>query len=111
MAVTFTDISGGSPTSWLWEFGDDSTSTKQKPTHVYNKPGEYAVKLTVTNGCGAKTLVKESYISVNPCLPPDANFSATVVSGNAPLTVQFVDESTGDPTAWSWDFGDGATST
>ncbi len=111
MAVTFTDISGGGPTSWLWEFGDDSTSTKQKPTHIYTKPGEYAVKLTVTNGCGAQTLVKESYIRVNPCLPPDANFSATVVSGNAPLTVQFVDESTGDPTAWNWEFGDGTTST
>ncbi len=39
-----------------------------------------------------------------------AEFSASPESGEAPLTVQFTDESTGDPTAWSWAFGDGDTS-
>lgn len=40
-----------------------------------------------------------------------ANFTASPTSGNAPLTVQFTDESTGDIDTWSWDFGDGGTST
>lgn len=40
-----------------------------------------------------------------------ANFSADVTSGYAPLTVQFTDQSTGTPTSWNWDFGDGSTST
>jgi PKD repeat protein len=40
-----------------------------------------------------------------------ANFTADVRSGLAPLTVQFTDESSGDPTAWLWDFGDGKSST
>ncbi len=40
-----------------------------------------------------------------------ANFSADKTSGTAPLTVQFTDASTGNPTSWSWDFGDGSTST
>src|SRR5690606_26893758 len=40
-----------------------------------------------------------------------ADFSADVTTGPAPLTVQFTDTSTGDLTGWSWNFGDGGTST
>jgi PKD repeat protein len=39
-----------------------------------------------------------------PHTAPDANFTATPVSGTAPLTVQFTDLSTGSPTGWQWDF-------
>jgi PKD repeat protein len=42
---------------------------------------------------------------------PTADFTGTPTSGTAPLTVNFTDASTGNPTAWAWDFGDGATST
>jgi PKD repeat protein len=41
---------------------------------------------------------------------PVPDFSATPVLGPAPLSVAFSDLSTGDPTAWQWDFGDGAGS-
>jgi PKD repeat protein len=40
-----------------------------------------------------------------------ADFSATPTTGPAPLVVNFTDLSTGTPTGWSWDFGDGGTST
>jgi PKD repeat protein len=45
-------------------------------------------------------------------LPPTASFTANPGSGGAPLTVSFTDTSTDDGTinAWSWDFGDGGTS-
>ncbi|MBU8920539.1 MAG: S8 family serine peptidase [Bacteroidales bacterium] len=42
---------------------------------------------------------------------PVAEFSGSPVSGIEPLTVDFVDASTGTPTSWSWTFGDGGTST
>ena len=42
---------------------------------------------------------------------PVAGFSASAVSGNAPVTVTFTDQSTGAPVSWNWNFGDGATST
>lgn len=41
----------------------------------------------------------------------EANFYADTTVGSAPLTVQFWDTSDGPPTGWSWDFGDGNTST
>jgi PKD repeat protein len=43
--------------------------------------------------------------------PPIASFSASPISGKAPLTVKFTDKSTGSPTSRSWDFGDKSTST
>lgn len=43
--------------------------------------------------------------------PALAEFSAAPLSGPAPLTVEFEDLSTGTPTSWTWDFGDGGSST
>jgi PKD repeat protein len=43
-------------------------------------------------------------------LAPVGDFSASITSGAAPLTVQFTDLSANAPTSWLWDFGDGATS-
>jgi PKD repeat protein len=42
---------------------------------------------------------------------PVANFIGTPTSGTATLTVQFNDTSTGSPTYWTWEFGDGTNST
>jgi len=48
---------------------------------------------------------------VSPSSPPVAQFNGTPLSGDAPLTVDFTDQSTGTIDSWSWDFGDGGTST
>jgi PKD repeat protein len=45
-----------------------------------------------------------------PAPLPVSNFIGTPLIGNVPLTVQFYDTSTGAPTAWNWNFGDGGTS-
>lgn len=42
---------------------------------------------------------------------PTAAFSADVVSGAAPLTVTFSDQSSGSVTSWNWNFGDGGSAT
>jgi hypothetical protein len=58
-AVQFIDTSLNKPTSWLWNFGDPSsssnTSTAQSPTHVFVTPGTHTVRLTVTNSAGSAT--------------------------------------------------------
>ncbi|MFA7695833.1 MAG: PKD domain-containing protein, partial [Methanoregula sp.] len=43
--------------------------------------------------------------------PVVSAFTVNRTAGATPLTVQFYDKSTGYPTSWSWDFGDGSTST
>lgn len=106
--VQFTDLSTNTPTSWAWDFDNSGSvdSTAQNPTFSYAAAGTYAVKLTVTNSAGSDIEVKLAYITVTAAVPvaPTANFTATPLSGNAPLTVVFTDTSTGSPTGWSWDF-------
>jgi PKD repeat protein len=62
--VSFTDQSTGINTSWEWDFGDGSTSTKQNPSHTYTEPGTYTVSLTVTGYEGSDTNTKADYIKV-----------------------------------------------
>jgi len=64
----------------------------------------------VTNTCGSNTTIKTNYITVSGGAPVAA-LNATPTSGCAPLTVNFTDQSTGNPSSWSWIFGDGDTST
>ena len=106
LTVQFTDLSIGPPTSYAWDFGDGGTSTEANPGHVYTSGGTYTVRLTVKNTGGSHTMTRENYITVGGS-GIVADFTASPTSGNAPLTVQFTDLSTGNPTMWSWDFGDG----
>ena len=79
-------------------------STIQNPTFTYNSIGLYSVSLTVTNAASATaTLTKTNYIGASTP-PATVSFTGTPLSGNAPLTVQFTDTSTGSPTVWQWDF-------
>ncbi|OPX64950.1 MULTISPECIES: PKD domain-containing protein [unclassified Methanoregula] len=110
LTVQFTDMSTGSPTSWSWDFGDGGSSSLQNPSHVYLTTGTYTVTLTATNAGGSDTETKTGYITVTDAAPV-AEFNGTPRSGTRPLTVQFTDMSTGSPTSWSWNFGDGGTST
>jgi PKD repeat protein len=106
LSVQFTDTSAGSPTSWAWDFNNDGVidNTSRNPSYIYNSPGTYSVNLTVTNAGGNDSELKINYITVQTRAPPVANFTATPRSGNAPLSVQFTDTSTGSPTSWAWDF-------
>jgi len=110
--VTFTDLSSGSPTSWSWSFGDGGSSTDQNPQYTYNAEGTYTVSLTATIADGSATETKPDYITVTE--PLQAAFTANPSIGYVPLThrmeVQFTDQSAGNPTSWSWDFGDNGTS-
>jgi len=111
LVVTFTDKSTNNPTSWKWNFGDGTTSTTHNPIHTYIKAGSHTVTLTAINSAGSNTVTKTNYIKVTNPVKPVAAFSASPRSGTKPLKVQFTDKSTGSPTSWKWDFGDGTTST
>jgi len=73
--VKFTDQSSNLPTSWLWDFGDGTTSTAQNPTHTYSNTGTYTVTLTAINMAGNNTTTKTGYI-VAPTRGPDPIWTA-----------------------------------
>ena len=113
ISVQFTDLSENT-TEWKWDFGDGGSSDQQNPTHKYSKAGNYTVALTATNDAGSNTTTKTDYIKVTeatkPVIKPVANFTSSVTSGKVPLKVTFTDTSTGSPTSWFWNFGDGSKS-
>ena len=82
LAVQFTDTSTGSPTSWAWDFGDNTTSAEQNPVHTYSTAGTYSVNLTVTNAAGSDTEIKTDYITVT--VPSGGDAPDLAVSTLAP---------------------------
>ena len=67
--------------------------------------GIYTVTLTATNGDGSDTEVKANYITVG--LAPIADFITQIPpyqQGTRMQYVRFIDQSTGDPASWLWDF-------
>ena len=57
LVVEFEDLSTGTPTSWLWDFGNGNTSTLKNPYAIYNSPGIYDVVLTVTDASANDTKI------------------------------------------------------
>ena len=62
LSVQFTDESSGSPSEWMWSFGDGASSAEQSPVHTYQRAGRFNVSLTVKNSLGHSTLRKYKYI-------------------------------------------------
>lgn len=95
-------------TAYSWDFGDGQTSAAASPSHTYNAPGQYDVSLTIVTPEGQQTVSDSNYVTI--CEPVVAAFSASTMSGEAPLAVSFTDASSGSPTSWQWSFGDGGSS-
>lgn len=51
--------------SWVWNFGDGTTSNQSSPSHFYNQPGNYTVSLTVSDGQCTFTSSQEVSVNVN----------------------------------------------
>lgn len=94
--------------TYLWDFGDGTTSGLASPTHIFN-PGVYDISLIITtiNGCRDTVTVPQG---IRSGIRPTAAYTATPLITCAYQPVAFTDSSTGNVTSWFWDFGDGATS-
>ena len=128
---TITDMDGWSADTWgvieieaadsSAKFRVNDNNEKTISTHYYTGSTPICVRARTANG--AK--VEMDWVLIRKCAgvapshqvweadefnptPPVADFTADTVSDQPPLTVQFTDTSTGSPTAWDWDFGDGA---
>jgi len=109
LLIYFTDQTIGNPTSWLWDFGDSTSSTIQHPSHTYTQNGVYAVYLLVYCSNTVSTY-SDTIIVSGGSTGCQANFSSFPDSIN-PTTIHFQDLSIGTPVSWYWKFGDSTTST
>jgi PKD repeat protein len=106
VTLSFSNLSSDA-VSFLWDFGDGSTSTTVNPTHIYNIPGFYDITLIAINASGCSdTMFKPAYIAIPGAY---SNFGISSTMGCGTLTVQFTDSSINAST-WSWNFGDGVAS-
>lgn len=64
LTVSFTDTSAGSPTSWVWDFGDGTDSSEQHPVHIYTTLGTYSVSLAVSSTGDADNTTRIDCITV-----------------------------------------------
>jgi PKD repeat protein len=105
LLVRFRNLSENAE-SYSWDFGDKTFSSEQNPSHIYNIPGNYIVKLIVTNIAGQSS--HNGLITVYQ--NPTAVFSAypTDVINNSQVVV-FTNFSYYG-VSWLWNFGDGNTS-
>ncbi len=97
--------------SHLYDFGDGSTSPEANPTHTYSDSGNVDVTLTVTDEAGNQNSLTLTGVPIRA--RPVADFSAPAATSVGVSTL-FENQSTdqdGTLVAYSWDFGDGASST
>lgn len=106
-SIRFNDQSNsGDPiVSRVWTFGDGSTlgGNVTNPTHVYNTPGNYTVRLDITTATGCTdSEIKTDYIQIGE--KPDATIApfTPVVSCN-PRTVTYINASTGTADYYVWE--------
>jgi PKD repeat protein len=108
--------SDGRIDTYEWDFGDGSTGTGVTVSHSYTDAGTYPVNLTVTDDDNATDSTSEDIVVTSAGNQlPNASFTATPVSGDAPLDVSFdatgSTDSDGTIDTYEWDFGDGSTGT
>jgi PKD repeat protein len=107
----------GTIASYAWNFGNGQNGTGAVPAAAtYTFPGTYTATLTVTDNKGATgTATKTITVTPPPNQSPSGSVSASTAVGNAPLLVQLSSAGSTDPdgaiTAYSWNLGNGSTST
>ncbi len=105
--VIFTDASTGNTTAYSWNFGNNATpqtATTAGPHQVvYSGSGNSLASLQVSNAGGVNSTQQTLTVTETPT----AAFAAV---NNDTLSVSFTDASSGNPTTWDWDFGDGNSS-
>ncbi len=107
-----TSITDADVTAWEWSFGDGTTSTLEAPSHRYADDGVYTACLTIEDATGATDQGCRAITILN--VAPVAAFTFSPEQPTDVEAVSFADASTdtdGTIDSWSWEFGDGTTST
>ena len=93
--------------SYSWDFGDNSTSTSQAPTHSYSSPGTYTIQLVATSDSGCvDTTTQKVTVELMPTASFTVNDKGQCRQGNS---YKFTDQSSisSGTLSYDWSFGDG----
>ncbi len=108
LKVQFINKTQANYNSYKWFFGDGDSSNLKSPLHIFNSYGKYNVKLVCSDANLSKDVTYKDFILVSQ--KPNAYFSISNNIGMAPLSVDFINKSTGEITNTNWNFGDGESS-
>lgn len=108
--INFYSNSDSTNTTYLWDFGDSTTSTSPNPVHTYpNGTGQYYVCLTTTNTLTSCTNSYCQWISYSSACTAYFYSYADSAGGNFDNVMSFYNYSQNTDT-YFWDFGDGTSS-
>lgn len=105
LSVQFQENSG-SASQWIWSFGDGNASTQRNPSHSYAAPGNYLVKLKVSNCAGSDSLTMANPLQIQAALPPVLTGDSSIcgarphqlqASSSSPLVVWYANATGGLP--------------
>ncbi|HRS01341.1 MAG TPA: PKD domain-containing protein [Bacteroidota bacterium] len=102
--IHFYDASTKNAKTFLWDFGDGTTSKEQNPIHKYADTGYFDVKLIVSDGTNQDTFLIKNCVHILPELRAD--FDIKIYESELPVKVNFINKSVGSIDSLEWDFGD-----
>jgi choice-of-anchor A domain-containing protein len=97
---------GTAPMSYLWDFGDGTTSTIANPNKVYAAAGIYQVKLKVNALGGVDSITKQVIVETTPAIGFSINDSIQEITGNNFI---YTTTSPNNGYTYDWRYGDGST--
>jgi len=109
ITTNFINLTDPPNSTYLWDFGDNTTSTLTDPSHVYHA-GQYSISLKATSpeGCVDVSIVP-NLINVYPMPHPDFTWSPPVGLINSPVTFTNLTLPANNTFSYIWDFGNGQT--
>lgn len=110
--IQFHNQSTGSIYEYFWDFGDGNISHDYAPIHTYEFSGDYLVSLQVFGENCHSYFDQYVYVSVEP---EDTNYEHECYAMFYPVNkkgnkVKFINESYGEISTYTWEFGDGNSS-
>ncbi len=96
--------------TYLWDFGDGSTSDQPVVSHLYEQGGSYKVNLTVSDNSGLQCEKSVTSQSIDVNTPPQAAFSAqdlACVNESVTLDASATQDNDLGQVSYSWNLGDG----
>lgn len=98
---------------FAWDFGDGTTGGGDRPVHIFNKPGDYRVALTITGDqvgqCANTNLSELTVRVVEAPVPRIVAPSSVAVGESATFDASASTVASGRIVGWDWEFGDGGS--